>query len=311
MLLFDKHEVMHRLQMYFGQMNWDYPIEVYERFANFIEHENRFRYARLCAKRKENYIQSLYTDLTGTYGVDDFLETIEQLYDFLEIQGYSEEQIKKSLEVLPVFYRRNNITTRLPIYEAMGIKDDVLIEQPRLLCLSIENLHARKMCMKARGIDDKKILLERKFTSFQRKMHLNVSKETLLEQFPLTEETKKVFRFLKNKTDEELMYLFHLTRDEILRCYPTTQDELRAVQIVGYYPEEHLRRTYGLGKDDLFIKYPLNMKTLSYLRCIQNAKEEQIQNHFGKTKEEWLRECMLPCDFSKEQEKASVYTKKK
>ena len=309
MISFDKQETMHRLQMYFGQMNWDYPIQVYERFAGFIERENRFRYARLCAKRKSNYNQSLYVDWTGSYGVDDFLETFEQLYDFLESCGYDEEQIKKSLATLPVLYRRNNIAKRMPIYEALGVKDQILIDQPHLLRTSIEELHARKMYMKARGIDDKKILLSKNFASFQKKVQLNLSREELLEQFPLTEETKKVFRFIKHKTDEELMQLFHLKREEILRCYPTTQDELKAVQVVGYFQDEYLCRTYGLTKEELFSKYPLNMRTLSYLRCIQNLKEEQVQSHFGKNKQELLHESMLPDNHRNESEKEKVYTK--
>lgn len=273
-LEFSKEEILHSLRMYFCQIGQEYPENVYERFAKFIQNENIYYRRKLRQRKKEGY----YSEMTGQFTLYDFYSRIDTLYNLLELQGYNEEEIHKSMATLPVVYRRGYFS-RIPIYEALGIKDKVLIEAPRLLTIPIELLHARKMYMLENGIQDEqnKILLADKHNIFQRRCNTDIAKEELLERYPLSDETKYIFYWMKGKSDEELMRLFKMPRKEIFNHYPTTKDELESIQIVGFYSDRQLYHKYGMNKEQLFRQYPLNHEVLNTIASVHELEREQVK----------------------------------
>ena len=62
---------------------------------------------------------------------------------------------------------------------------------------------------------------------FEKKFQTNIVQ--LLKKYPLTEETKDVWKILANLTDVELYNEYHLTRKEMADIYPTTKEELKVL----------------------------------------------------------------------------------
>lgn len=285
----NKEEAKQELRIHFADI--DYPEEVYERFANFIIQQNQFYYHRFHKKQRENAYHFKEPYMPDGYSINMFLDLYESLYDFLVCEGYVEEQIVESLKILPTLYRRSTFDKNIPLYEALGVKDDVLIHHPDKLRINVEQLHARKMCMLSLGKDvDNSCLLEHRYANFQRRCNVTLSKEELMEKYPLTKEARQVFAYLRHKNDDEIQQIFHLSRKQVLQCYPTTLDELKGIQRVGCYDEEKFFERYGITRAQALTKYPLNSETLRSLLFIRSIPSEASCVVFGKDKEELLQQ---------------------
>lgn len=284
----NKNDIKESLRAYFLSVKVDYPEEVYDRYATFIESENRYFYRKFNeVKDRGNGYSHFDANFFG-YSADDFAARYEMVYDFLQSEGYSEEQSIYGLRSLAVYYRKS-LLKNLPVYEALGVKNDILIFHPDKLRMNIRELHARKLYLLNEGYPvEKNSLLNSNYSSFQKKYQAPMTKEQLMKQYPLTDEARKVCVYLRAKKEKEVEATFHLTKEQIRNCYPTTLDELKSIQRIGWYDKEALEERYGLTQEEILEKYPVNSNTLKSLRFIRCLSEEEVMTYFGKTKEEVL-----------------------
>lgn len=298
----DRNDDKRILKNYFEQAGINYEDSVIEHYLKFIEDQKWFK-----NHNKRNYYE---------YTAENFLSWYESLYNFLENQGYSEEQIIHGMKTLPIAYRQS-VPQNLPVFDALGIKDDILIDQPQLIRNNINELHARKMYILDNDLTiAKSTFLKGGYIGFKKLTKTTLSKAEMLEKYPLTDDIRKVFNYLYTKTDKEIEGMFNLTRQEVLKCYPTTLDELKSIQRVGYYDDKAFKERYGITKQEMLEKYPLNRKTLSSVRFINLLPAEKVIELFGKTKEELLSEKRIDVSeerkkYEKESEDTVVYQKKR
>lgn len=121
---------------------------------------------------------------------------------------------------------------------------------------------------------------------FEKKFQTNIVK--LLKKYPLTEETKDVWKILANLTDVELYNEYHLTRKEMADIYPTTKEELKVLVFIAKLDDEKILSKYGITRKELLEKRPLNKSTLTALKTILLTSEKTIQNTFHQSKDEVL-----------------------
>ncbi len=307
-----RQEIIDELKAYFHLMGKDFEDKVYDRFARSIEGKDRYYRQKLIRKhQRDQYAWS--HDMTGQFTLENFFSIVEECYQFLEKQGYNDDQIDRGMRFLPLTYYRA-MEKYIPVYEALGVKDYILIDCPCRVMISAEELHARRMYAKEHHIAlVPSMLTNGCYREFQSRCSTELSKDELKARYPLTKEAYYCFSWIKSKSDEELQTLFHMSREEILKCYPTTREEIKTIQLIGYYDDEQLMAWYGLDKESLLDKYPLNFKTLEAIHTIHRLSDEEVQATFGKSKEELLQEPTISLegtDIDPMPIRPTVYTKK-
>ena len=169
----------------------------------------------------------------------------------------------------------------------LGFEEKMIKERFSLYNRNPEKVHAKKcFFIEIKYQDTDKGIIADLFKisdkDFEKKFQTNIVQ--LLKKYPLTEETKDVWKILANLTDVELYNEYHLTRKEMADIYPTTKEELKVLVFIAKLDDEKILLKYGITRKELLEKRPLNKSTLTALKTILLTSEKTIQNAFTSQK---------------------------
>ena len=223
---------------------------------------------------------------------EEVREYIESELDYLNLDETMFNQYVKFIMKIDRF-RKCNVKTK--IYNVNGtvafFEEKMIKERFSLYNRHPEKVHAKKcFFIEIKYQDTDKGIITDLFKisdkDFEKKFQTNIVQ--LLKKYPLTEETKDVWKILANLTDVELYNEYHLTRKEMADIYPTTKEELKVLVFIAKLDDKKILSKYGITRKELLEKRPLNKSTLTALKTILLTSEKTIQNAFHQSKDEVL-----------------------
>ena len=276
--LLTEEEVREYIESELDYLNLDETM--FNQYVKFIMKIDRFR--------KCNIKTKIY-NVNGAFAF--FEEKFSQLYDLFLKEGYDKETSLELTKNAILRSDRKNFITDLNLMRMLGFEEKMIKERFFLYNRHPEKVHAKKcFFIEIKYQDADKGIIADLFKisdkDFEKKFQTNIVQ--LLKKYPLTEETKDVWKILANLTDVELYNEYHLTREEMADIYPTTKEELKVLVFIAKLDDEKILSKYGITRKELLEKRPLNKSTLTALKTILLTSEKTIQNAFHQSKDEVL-----------------------
>lgn len=221
-----------------------------------------------------------------------FEEKFNLIYDMFLSEGYNRETSLELTKRAILYSDRKKFLVILNLLRMLALEEQTIINGYILHMRFPENTHAKKcffMEINHHDTDNKifKDLFKISDKAFEDKFNTNVAQ--LLKKYPLSEETKEVWRILANLTDEKLYEEYHLTRQEMAEIYPTTKEELKILKLLSNLSDKEIIAKYGITRAELLRKYPLNSDTLRAIISINKTDDDTVAKLFDQPKSEVLK----------------------
>lgn len=269
----------------------------YEEIKDYIK--NNYYYLNLTDNELESYIKYIqklewYIEHHKNSNIDDtfeyFQKRFEELYSLFKEEGYGDETSLILTKKTITNSERKNLMVNLNFIRAINLEENAIKSGTIFMRRHLDISHARKSYLvNIDNKDSQTLNTIIRITNDKFDKTFNVNTEDLLEQFPITEELKQVWKYQADFTDTKLKEEFGLTREELAAIYPTTIDELETIRTIGKLSNNEIKNKYGISKEELLKKHPLNRDTLKALITINKSKDSTVEKIFNQPKDQVLK----------------------
>lgn len=223
-------------------------------------------------------------EAAGDRAIMRFIELFENCEAYLRRNGYSETESIEGAKHLVTNYRNSNFSPLMYFAKTVNLQDRVYNHNFNFLKNSPELIHARYKYLLSIGYKgDMYLALIRGEKPFSKQF--GVHSEQLKVMYPLTDEIKKIHRFLATKSDEFIFENYGVTREQLATIYPDNKKTLAVLRKLKSFSDRDINNMFGISREVILSTPCLDYEKVKAVNNIHSFSSRRVKELLGLEKE--------------------------